>query len=174
MKKKILLFLISFFILFQFNSSANDKIVFIDMDLLIKKSIAGIKIKKDLEELQSKKNKYFEKLSKQLRKQEDDLIAKKNLMEQNEFNKQVTELKKKIVEFQDERKKFSGEIQNKKIKYLSNFVEEIHPILIEYSEANTLSLIVDKKNVVLGNNNLDITNDILVIIDKKIKSVKLD
>ena len=65
-------------------------------------------------------------------------------------------------------------MQNQKIQYLSKFVKLINPILAEYSKNNTIDLIVDKKNIIIGKNSLDITNDILIIIDENIKKIKLD
>ena len=65
-------------------------------------------------------------------------------------------------------------MQNQKIQYLGKFVKLINPILAEYSKNNTIDLIVDKKNIIIGKNSLDITNDILIIIDENIKKIKLD
>ena len=35
-------------------------------------------------------------------------------------------------------------------------------------------MVVDKKNLLLADKNLDITNDIIKILNKKLKSIKLD
>ena len=42
------------------------------------------------------------------------------------------------------------------------------------SEKNSISIIIDKKNVIIGKTTLDITNDILKIVDEKIGKIKLD
>ena len=53
-------------------------------------------------------------------------------------------------------------------------VDGINPILAEYSTEKSISIIIQKKNIVLGKSDLDITNDILKIVDKKIKTIKLN
>tara|TARA_Y100001970_G_C13590430_1_gene535276 strand:+ start:56 stop:202 length:147 start_codon:yes stop_codon:yes gene_type:complete len=45
--------------------------------------------------------------------------------------------------------------------------------LAEYSTKNKISLIMEKKNVVIGKSELDITKNILELLNKKIKKVEL-
>ena len=49
----------------------------------------------------------------------------------------------------------------------------INEILAEYSTKNKISLIMEKKNVVIGKSELDITKNILDLLNKKIKKVEL-
>ncbi len=172
-KTKFLLYLIFFFTVPGILLS-NEKIVFVDMEYLLQKSKAGVKIIKNFDALQKEKNKYFEELAEKLKKQENDIIAKKNIISTDEYNKLVLELRKEINQYKLERDNFLKDIQNQKIQYLGKFVKLINPILAEYSKNNTIDLIVDKKNIIIGKNSLDITNDILVIIDKNIKKIKLN
>ena len=44
----------------------------------------------------------------------------------------------------------------------------------EYSSKNSISLIIQKKNIVIGKSDLDITSQILELVNAKIKSVKLN
>ena len=53
-------------------------------------------------------------------------------------------------------------------------LKNINPILAKYSEENLISIIMDKKNILIGKSELDITKDIIKILDKKIKSIKLN
>ena len=50
----------------------------------------------------------------------------------------------------------------------------IKPILSEFSDINSISLIIDKKNIIIGKTLLDITDDILKIVDEKIGKIELD
>jgi len=172
-KTKFLLYLIFFFII-PGALLSNEKIVFVDMEYLLQKSKAGIKIIKNFDNLQKEKNKYFEELAEKLKKQENDIIAKKNIISTDEYNNLVLELRKEINQYKLERDNFLKDMQNQKIQYLGKFVKLINPILAEYSKNNTIDLIVDKKNIIIGKNSLDITNDILIIIDENIKKIKLD
>ena len=172
-KTKFLLYLI-FFSIIPGALLSNEKIVFVDMEYLLQKSKAGIKIIKNFDNLQKEKNKYFEELAEKLKKQENDIIAKKNIISTDEYNNLVLELRKEINQYKLERDNFLKDMQNQKIQYLGKFVKLINPILAEYSKNNTIDLIVDKKNIIIGKNSLDITNDILIIIDENIKKINLD
>ena len=172
-KTKFLLYLI-FFSIIPGALLSNEKIVFVDMEYLLQKSKAGVKIIKNFDNLQKEKNKYFEELAEKLKKQENDIIAKKNIISTDEYNNLVLELRKEINQYKLERDNFLKDMQNQKIQYLGKFVKLINPILAEYSKNNTIDLIVDKKNIIIGKNSLDITNDILIIIDENIKKINLD
>ena len=172
-KTKFLLYLIFFFII-PGALLSNEKIVFVDMEYLLQKSKAGVKIIKNFDNLQKEKNKYFEELAEKLKKQENDIIAKKNIISTDEYNNLVLELRKEINQYKLDRDNFLQDMQNQKIQYLGKFVKLINPILAEYSKNNTIDLIVDKKNIIIGKNSLDITNDILIIIDENIKKINLD
>ena len=49
----------------------------------------------------------------------------------------------------------------------------VNDILAEYSNKNQISLIMEKKNVVIGKTELDITKNILTLLNSKIKKVEL-
>ena len=48
------------------------------------------------------------------------------------------------------------------------------PILMDYSSEKSISFILPKQSIIIGKSELDITKDIVVILNKKIKSIKLD
>ena len=50
----------------------------------------------------------------------------------------------------------------------------ISPILNEYSKKNSISMIFQKKNIVTGRSDLDITSIILKQLDEKIKKIDLN
>ena len=41
-------------------------------------------------------------------------------------------------------------------------------------EEKKIRMVVDKKTVLLADDTLDVTNDIMVLLNKKLKSIKLD
>jgi len=46
--------------------------------------------------------------------------------------------------------------------------------MAEYSDKNSISLIVDKKIIVLGKTELDITEKIINLLNEKVKEIKLN
>ena len=50
----------------------------------------------------------------------------------------------------------------------------INPILSDYSKVNNISIILQKKNVVLAKTDLNITNKVIDILNSKIESINLN
>ena len=52
-------------------------------------------------------------------------------------------------------------------------LKNINEIISEYSTKNSISMIVEKKSIIIGKSELNITNDILELLNKKIKKIEL-
>ena len=50
----------------------------------------------------------------------------------------------------------------------------INTILVEFSEDNSISLILQKKDLIIGKKELDITDKIIKIVNKKIQKFKIE
>ena len=61
-----------------------------------------------------------------------------------------------------------------KSELTKKLLNHINPILAEYSDKNSISLIVDKKSIVLGKTELDITEKIINLLNEKVKEIKLN
>ena len=57
---------------------------------------------------------------------------------------------------------------------MKKLLDELAEVLTDYSEKNSVSMILDEKNVFMGNTNLNITDKILEIYNSKVKKIKLD
>ena len=44
----------------------------------------------------------------------------------------------------------------------------INPIISSYVETNSINLVIDKKNILIGKKTYDITNDILELVNENI------
>ena len=52
-------------------------------------------------------------------------------------------------------------------------INSLSPIITEYSQKNSISFILSKQNIIIGKNELDLTNNIIKIFDSKVKTIKL-
>ena len=116
----------------------------------------------------------FKNKEKEIIDKEKKLIAQKNVLSKEEFENKIIELRKDISKYQKERNKTSNEIANSRIKASTKLISKLTPILEEYSKKNSIRIIVQKKNIVMGKKEDDITNDILELINQKVKTIKLD
>ena len=60
-----------------------------------------------------------------------------------------------------------------KVENTNNFLKLINPILTKFADENEISIILKKKNLIIGKTTLDITGEIIKIIDNEIKEFKI-
>ena len=80
-----------------------------------------------------------------IKKDDEDISAKKNLLSQDELNNKITELNNKIKKYQEQLNNNRKELDTLKLKYTKVLLEKLKPILSDYSKENSVSLIIDKK-----------------------------
>ena len=49
----------------------------------------------------------------------------------------------------------------------------MNPLLAKYASENQIAIIISKKNIIMGASGLDISDEIIKLIDKEIKPFKL-
>jgi len=174
MKIRSLLLLI-FFIFFSKISLSHEKsIVYIDLNKIMHNSIAGKSITLQLESKHKKNISKFKIIEEQLKKDESEIISQKNVITKEEFEKKIIDLRDKANKFRKERNVNINNLNNQRLEATSKMITLVRPILSEFSDKNSISLIIDKKNIIIGKTLLDITDDILIIIDEKIGKIELD
>ena len=173
MLKKFLI--IKFFlIIFTISHAEEQKIVYLNVDKIMQQSIAGKSIKKQLENLYNKNLEKFKKNDEILKNKEKKLIAQKNILSQEDFQKELSNLRSEIINFQKLQAKTRDDINKLRIGATNKLISQLSPILQEYAKKNSISLILQKKNIVMGKKEIEITDEILEITNKEIKNIKID
>ena len=171
---KILRILILFFFLsFPSLVNAEQKNVYVDMDLLMNSSLGGKSITQQLDKINQSNLKKFKNLEDGLRTEENEIISKKNVISESEYLKKISLLKKNVFEYNQNKKKTNSQLTKKKIKAQASLINSITPILANYAKKNDISMVISKQNIIMGQIELDITNDILKLVNKKITNIKL-
>ena len=169
-------FVIILFIMFisALSYAEEQKIVYLNVDKIMQQSIAGKSIKKQLENLYNKNLEKFKKNDEILKNKEKKLIAQKNILSQEDFQKELSSLRKEIINFQKEQVKARDDINKLRIGATNKLISQLSPILQEYAKKNSVSLILQKKNIVMGKKEIEITDEILEITNKEIKNIKIN
>ena len=164
------------FIVFTFflnTVNAEQKIVFLDMDSIVSTSNAGLSIINQLKDLSDKNLTLLNKQEKNFKEKETKLISQKNIISQSEFKNKADKLKKEINVLNKSRTKIITDFNKLKIENTNKLLKMINPILIKFTKDNSISFILQKKNLVIGNNKLDITDEIVKIINNEVKTFKI-
>ena len=144
------------------------------MDKIMQISKAG---KTAIEKINKQKKKdinKFRKIEEDLKAQEMDLINKKNVLSSEEFNKKIELLTKKINDYRKLRQEAIDSSTKNRLNASADFANKIKPILAEYADDNNIDMVIQKKNIIMGKSSLDITNEILKIVDNKISNLKIN
>ena len=119
-------------------------------------------------------NKKFKDESNSLKKEETELIAQKKSLSADEYKKKVSSLRKKNIDFQNRRRDASSNFLKKKNNARNRLIKALNPILEKYMTENNVMMILNEKNVVLANTKRDLTQTIIGLLDKELKSIKLN
>ena len=164
------LFLILLFFGAFLNSSYSDeKIAFINVDYIIQNSNIGKKMLTEIDKLDKKNIDNLKKKNKTLKDLELSIKNKKNVVSEEAFNKEVIAFKKKAQEFNKEKNKIVNEFNDFKKKELAEIFKKITPIINNYMNENSVNILFDSKNVLMGSQKSNLTETILKEINKELR-----
>ena len=167
----ILMIFVFLFIFIQKSVAENLKIVFVDMDKIIATSNAGKKAQSSMDKFAKKENQKFDSIEANLKKKEQDILKQKNIISKEELDKKVKSFQAEISKLRKEKVEFNRNIIKKNKEATSKMINEINKILTQYASDNSVSLVIQKKNIIIGKTELDITPEILKEFNNKVKSI---
>ena len=171
---KIILSLILILFLFLTNQAFSEqKIAFIDMDKVISTSKPGSSILKQLTDLNKKNLKFLKDEEKKFKEKETKLISQKNIISETDFKNKVNELKSEIKSYNQNRNKMLADFNKLKIDNTNNLLKLINPILVKFSNDKEIAIILQKKDLIFAKTQLDITVEVIKIVNSEVKEFKI-
>ena len=173
MKYLVKFFVITFFFIVSTHAYAEQKIVVLDMKYVLNNSKAG----KDAQEFLKKKfndnAKKFTELEKSLKKEETDLLVAKVNLTKEEYTKKSDALRKKVIDYQSQRRSSIDKLTTQRLEARKILMKQIEPILDTYIKKNSISIVMDKKNMLGGLTEYDVTKIIVERLDEEFPSLNL-
>ncbi len=165
-----------FFILFipVGNKLLASDVYFIDYSKVMNESTAGKKAQTYLKNLLNNSNKKFNETAKKLKDEENKIIGQKNALSKEEYKKKADALRKKVFELNKSRDNLIRDVAAKRKKAGDEMLKKLNPILGDYMKENNISVVIDKKNVLMGDKKFEITSQIIEILNKQFKSISLN
>ena len=174
MKFKPLIFKTLLIFLLSTKFSYTENVAYIDIDFIMNNSLAGKSITDKLEKNFKVKNEKLKKIEEELKSKEKKLVSQKNIIVEDEYKIKAKSLMKEINNYKESRKKFLNDFNAQKIESTKLLLSKINPILADYSKDNSIDIIFQKKNIVIGKKSLDITEDIINILNTKVKKIEIN
>ena len=166
-KKIFILLLFSF--LFNSIVIAQDKIVFIDLEQIVNNTNIGKKILSELNKINLDNIEKLKIKENLIKEKEISLNNTKNIISKTELQNKINLLKNEISIYNKQKNEKTNDFIKLKNKKLDELFKQINPLVSEYMNKNSITLIVDKKNVYLGKMDYDITDDIVELVNTKLK-----
>tara|TARA_B100001564_G_C20562660_1_gene634484 strand:- start:500 stop:1024 length:525 start_codon:yes stop_codon:yes gene_type:complete len=166
--------LVFILVLFTQNYSKADLPRYLDFKYILNESDAGKKAQTFLKKSLNDGIKKIQDKEKSIQEDEKRIIKQKKVISADEYKKQVTNLRSKVASLQKERKELLDRIAKQRSKARNELLKNLNPIIKEYMQKNNVRVVLDKKSLLLADENLDITEEIIKILNKKLKSIKLN
>ena len=90
------------------------------------------------------------------------------------IKKKIAELRKKISSLQKERNTLLQSVSKLRTKARNQLLDKLNPIMKNYMKEKNIRMVIDKKDVLLADDKLDITKDIISLLNKELKSLNLN
>ena len=150
-------------------SLAEKLIAFIDIDVIMNKSEFGKKSYKKIDDDFNKENEKLLKIEKNLVSKEQEILKQKNVLSEDELNKKIIDLRKEINGFQSKKRLLNKKFNEMRLNITNQMAQSLNLILSKYADENDISLVIQKKFIVIARSGLDITSEILKIFNRENK-----
>ena len=131
--------------LFSTFSFADNKIAYINMDLILLDSRPSKILFSQLKDIEEKKLKKFKNDEINLKEEEKKILSTKNIISEDEYNKSVNNFKKKVNNFKDIKKKDIENLKKIRNREIIRFFKLINPIIEKIMEENSIEILFKKK-----------------------------
>ena len=146
---------------------------FIDFGKVLNESVAVKKAQDSLKKKFKSESSKFKKIEEDLKKEETQLISKKKIMKDDEFKKSIAELRKKVQKLQKDKQISINQLAKSRAAAKVELLNKLNPIMKKYMEENKIRVVLDKKNILLGDKSLEITSQIMEILNKEVKNITI-
>ena len=147
---------------------------YLDFKYVLNQSEAGKKAQAQLKKKLDNGIKDLTKQEKIIREEEKKIIQQKKLVSAEDYKKKVTQLREKVSSLQIERDKLLDSVSKQRAKARTELLKNLNPIIKDYMKEKKIRIVLDKKSILLADENLDITKEITDLLNKKLKSIKLN
>ena len=163
MKKVI--FLLIVFNFFTFNSKA--QIAYIDINLILNTSKVGKSLNLFIKKIENENLTRYKLIETELIKKEKELISQQNILKKEQFQSKLTKLSTEVQKFRSDKKMSTEKLNKIRFDITKEILKVLNPIITKYVDSNAISIVLPKKNIIVGKKNLDITEQIITLLDNK-------
>ena len=165
---------IFFLVFFIGVSNAKENIKFININYIVNNSEAGKVLNKIIENKSKKIKSELNDLSKKIENKKDKIISQKNILKKEEYEKLVKNYEDEVKKFNNIRLKRNEDFNKYRVNSQKKIIEALNPIITAFLKKDSVQILLQKEQIIFGDKELDITEEILKIFNDKHKKIKFD
>ena len=166
--KKIIFFIILFKVFFNSSAYTAEGDALLDLNFVLSNSNAGKKILNELKILDENNKKQILQIENELKQKQNEIKKIKNIISKDEYEKKIIEFNNEVETFNKKKRNLVKSFEEIKKEEIKTFFKSLNEILTEYMRENSISIVLDKKNIIISDKNNDITDEILKISNAKL------
>ncbi len=167
-KIKNLIFTFCFIILNFTYVNASEKVAFVDIDYIVQNSNVGKSALESIRKLDEKNINTLKNKTRELKDLEIEIQNKKNIISSEAYESEVKLFKEKLNNYKNQKNSIIKNFNDFKKKELDKIFAEITPVIKNYMDKNSVEILLDTKNIFMGNDNINLTEDILNEVNKSL------
>jgi Skp family chaperone for outer membrane proteins len=150
------------------------KFCIVSMQKISESSNAFQSIKKQMEMQANSMRVKFENKAKEIRKKEAEIEKKSKVAKPEAIKDEVDNLKKESQKMNDDLNSERQNLEKVYFETMKDFQDKVNKIISDYAKKNNIDGILESSNMIyFGNNILNITDEILNLINKEIKDFNI-
>jgi Skp family chaperone for outer membrane proteins len=169
-----LIVIILFYFHFLSSSHAENNIIFLDVMYIYNNATAI----KNIENEYVKKNKLIQdeisKYETEIRSEEKKLENKKNIISEDILKIELLKLETKVNKYNKIISEKREQLANMKKNINTEFYKQLTNILSNYANKNSIDMIINKEQILVGKTELDSTKEILNEFNNNIKTLSIN
>jgi len=172
--KNIFVLTLTLIIGFSAHSYAETKIAVVDVDTILMTSKAAQSIKVQVD---TKRKNFLAAVKKEedkLRADQKAIEAKRSEMSKEELVKKAQEFEKQRIEARNTLKKKKATLDKSYSKAMGTLTKAISTACQELANERKIDLIITRQTIIVGSNSLDITKDVMELINKRFPELTLE
>lgn len=169
MKKYFFTFLAAFSI-FSLAANAGD-VGIIDVDQIMKESTVMRDIQSKIEKKQDEYQKQVQKKQEELESEQKRIESKRNLLSKEAFDKETDTFEKKLDDLKTFVDKKQNSLKKASIDAMSRVNDKVKDIIADIAKEKGLDVIIPASQTLYYKDGLEVTEEVLIRLNKKITKV---
>ena len=101
-------------------------------------------------------------------KKKEKIVSQKNVLSTEEYENKLKEIQSEVIKINKLMSQEDENYLNFKKKIEKEYFKNLNPIIEQYSIENSIGIILNKKDLLMAKNTLDITKEIFNLFNKEI------